>query len=98
MTVFASPHTEWDIESLPFNIRIWRDQIYSDDIFDRRVAQAGTDAPIHTKYGVDRKQGAIVVVRPDGYVGAAVELSEDGFEALNAYFAGFLTPTSTARL
>ncbi|KAK4050697.1 hypothetical protein OIV83_003423 [Microbotryomycetes sp. JL201] len=100
LTVFATPHTEWEIEDLPFNLRIWRDQIYSDDIFDRRVASAGTDAPIHTKYGIDRTQGAIVVVRPDGYVGAAVQLSEDGFEALNAYFAGFMTPVgaTTARL
>jgi hypothetical protein len=61
-----------------------------DDIFDRRVPEAGTNAPLHVKYGVDVDKGAIVVVRPDSYVGAVVALSEDGFEGLNRYFAGFL--------
>lgn len=45
---------------------------------------------MHAKYGVDVKKGSIIVVRPDGYVGAVVSLSEDGFDGLNAYFAGFM--------
>ncbi|SGZ32377.1 BQ5605_C040g11865 [Microbotryum silenes-dioicae] len=90
ITVFADPHTEWDIEALPFNLRAYRDQIYSDDIFDKRVPEAGSNAPLHAKYGVDVKKGSIVVVRPDGYVGAITSLDADGFEALNAYFKTFL--------
>jgi hypothetical protein len=66
-------------------------QVYSDDIFDKRVPHAGTSAPMHAKYGVDVKKGSIIAVRPDGYVGAVVSLEEQGWLALNQYFAGFLT-------
>ena len=45
---------------------------------------------MHEKYGVSVDKGALVLVRPDGYVGAIVTLDEDGFEAMNAYFAGFM--------
>lgn len=37
-------------------------------------------------------------MRPDGYVGAVVPFNQDGFEALNAYFAGFLTGSQKASL
>lgn len=37
-------------------------------------------------------------MRPDGYVGAQVPLSQDGFEALNAYFAGFMSGSQKASL
>lgn len=90
LTIFSTPRSEWEIDSLPYNLRIFREQIYSDDIFDMRMNECGTDAPLHAKYGVDVEKGAIVVVRPDGYVGAVTELNEDGFEAVNAYFAGFM--------
>ncbi|KAL8292681.1 hypothetical protein RQP46_001293 [Phenoliferia psychrophenolica] len=91
LTVFSTKHTEWEIEDLPYSLRSYRDNVYSDDCFDQRVAAQGTNAPVHFKYGVDTKVGSIIAVRPDGYVGAVVELSTDGFEALNQYFAGFLT-------
>ncbi|KAI5477274.1 phenol 2-monooxygenase [Pseudohyphozyma bogoriensis] len=90
LTVFADPHTEWDIEDMPYNLRIYRDQIYADDQFDWRVAEVGKKAPLHAKYGVDVNKGSIIVVRPDGYVGAVTTLNEDGFKALDSYFAGFL--------
>ncbi|GAA5973223.1 hypothetical protein JCM11641_006331 [Rhodosporidiobolus odoratus] len=88
--IFSEPHTEWDIEKLPYNVRIYRDNIYSDDIYDRRVGK-DAKASIHTKWGVSTETGGIVVVRPDGYVGAVVPFNEDGFEAVNAYFAGFMS-------
>ncbi|KXS17858.1 phenol 2-monooxygenase [Gonapodya prolifera JEL478] len=87
--VFASSHEEWDIEDLPYNVRIYRENIYSDDLFDSRVG-TGVKASLHAKWGVPTNRGGIVVVRPDGYVGAVVTLDADGFEALDAYFAGFL--------
>ena len=34
--------------------------------------------------------------RPDGYVGAVVDLNEAGWKALDAYFAQFLVETSSA--
>ncbi|KAM0747470.1 phenol 2-monooxygenase [Meredithblackwellia eburnea MCA 4105] len=91
LTIFSNPHTEWDIEDIPsFHLRSYRDQVYSDDVPDHRVPEAGRQHPLHVKYGVDVNKGAIIVVRPDSYVGAVVSLNEDGFEALNKYFAGFL--------
>ncbi|KAF8470314.1 FAD binding domain-containing protein [Russula ochroleuca] len=43
---------------------------------------------IHERYGISRSAGAVVVVRPDGYVGTIVPL--DQLAALDAYFAGFM--------
>ena len=40
-------------------------------------------------YGINREVGAIVVVRPDGYVGAIAPL--DDADALSAYFSAFMT-------
>nr|XP_031863777.1 uncharacterized protein CI109_001029 [Kwoniella shandongensis]KAA5530849.1 hypothetical protein CI109_001029 [Kwoniella shandongensis] len=42
----------------------------------------------HTAYGVDRGAGAVVVLRPDGWVGAIVGLDEKA--ALCRYFSAFL--------
>ncbi len=39
-------------------------------------------------YGIDPKSGAIVVVRPDGYVGTVAPL--DRVEDIDAYFSGFM--------
>lgn len=89
LTIFATPHTEWEIEDLPYNLRVHRSQIYSDDQPDRRV-DARHQAKLYAKYGIDLNEGCIVVVRPDGYVGASVTLSDEGCEALEMYFAGFL--------
>ena len=90
LTVLATPHTEWEIEDLPYNLRIHRDHVYSDDQPDRRVGSGSIKTALHAKYGIDTKKGAIVVVRPDGYVGASVTMDQDGYEALGMYFAGFL--------
>jgi phenol 2-monooxygenase len=43
---------------------------------------------IHERYGISRSAGALVVVRPDGYVGTIVPL--DNLAALDTYFAGFM--------
>jgi len=50
--------------------------------------------------GIDKQKGAIVVVRPDGYVGITTELSQEGWLALDDYFSGFLVraPLPNARL
>jgi phenol 2-monooxygenase (NADPH) len=42
---------------------------------------------MYDSYGI-RPEGAIVVVRPDGYVSAVMGLDETA--ALETYFAGFL--------
>ena len=90
LTVLATPFAEWDVDSVPAALRQVRDRVYADDLPDRRVPGV-TVGTLHTKYGIDLEKGAVVVVRPDGYVGAVVGLNEDGHAALNAYFSGFLT-------
>ncbi|KAJ7467058.1 phenol 2-monooxygenase [Mycena latifolia] len=90
LTIVGTHWYEWEIDDLPSPLRLYRAQVYGDALFDRRVPVAGTNAPLHHKFGVDMQKGAIVVVRPDSYVGAVVELSEDGWLGLNDYFAGFL--------
>ena len=42
----------------------------------------------YERYGIDAQQGAIVVVRPDGYVGAIAPF--DRLADLDAYFASFM--------
>ncbi|KAJ7680981.1 phenol 2-monooxygenase [Mycena polygramma] len=94
LTIVGTHWYEWEIADLPSPLRLYRSQLYGDALFDRRVPEAGTNAPLHHKFGIDMQKGAIVVVRPDSYVGAVVELSEDGWLGLNDYFAGFLNETS----
>jgi phenol 2-monooxygenase len=43
---------------------------------------------IHERYGISRSAGALVVVRPDGYVGTIAPLDE--LATLDTYFAGFM--------
>ncbi|KAJ7782495.1 phenol 2-monooxygenase [Mycena maculata] len=90
LTIVGTHWYEWEINDIPSPLRLYRSQVYGDALFDRRVPEAGTNAPLHHKFGVDMQKGAIVVVRPDSYVGAIVELNEDGWLGLNDYFAGFL--------
>lgn len=42
----------------------------------------------YANYGIDRTDGAIVVVRPDGYVGVVTKL--DGIAMIDAYFSSFM--------
>lgn len=44
----------------------------------------------HERYGVKAEQGAVLVLRPDGWVGTVVELGPTGAEALEKYFQRFL--------
>ena len=42
----------------------------------------------YAKFGIDEHAGAIVVVRPDGYIGTLARLED--IVLLNSYFAAFL--------
>lgn len=49
------------------------------------------DCSAHRRYDVDQKEGAVVVLRPDGWVGAILELDAIGIVArLEEYFRSFL--------
>ena len=91
-TIFAAPRPEIDIaRDLPPLLARYRDHVYADDRWDRRVPDAAACA--HAKMGLDQERGGVVVVRPDGYVGVVVGLEEGSgtVDALNAYFGAFCT-------
>jgi len=48
------------------------------------------DGSLYAKYGIDDRDGAIVVLRPDGIVGFFAGL--DQYEVVREYFAGFVRP------
>jgi len=91
-TVFAAPRPEIEISrDLPPLLARYRDHVYADDRWDRRVPDAKACA--HAKFGLDQEKGGVVVVRPDGYVGVVVALEEGSAttDALNQYFGSFCT-------
>lgn len=90
LTIVSTHYYNWEVTDLPSPFPQYRSQVYSDSLFDRRVAEAGTNGPLHKKYGIDEDKGAIIVVRPDGYVGAVVSLNEEGWLALADYFETFM--------
>lgn len=54
---------------------------------DEQLA-GGAGGKVYETYGISPEQGAVVVVRPDGYVSAITAL--DDVDHLNQYFAGFM--------
>ncbi|WYZ34231.1 hypothetical protein EsH8_I_000507 [Colletotrichum jinshuiense] len=42
----------------------------------------------YEKYGVDRARGAVVGLRPDGYVGLVTSLSHEGIQEIQSWFDG----------
>ena len=96
-TVFAAQRSEVEVdECLPTLLMRYRDHVYADDIWDHRVPDAKAAAHAKLLGGVwkDSAQngdGAVVVVRPDGYVGCVVRLVEgsETVDAMNSYFAAF---------
>ena len=63
---------------------MWLFRVFVDDI--NIAFSAGGKA--YSTYGIDRDAGAIVVVRPDGYVGIVAPVEDVG--VLNTYFSGFM--------
>lgn len=91
-TVFAAKRTQIEISrDVPGLLARYRDHVYADDRWDRRVPNAKASA--HAKMGFDEEKGAVAVVRPDGYVGAVTALAEGygTINALNEYFSTFCT-------
>ncbi|KAK3344178.1 FAD binding domain-containing protein [Lasiosphaeria hispida] len=91
-TVLAAQRSAIEISrDLPALLARYRENVYADDRWDRRVPDA--KAAAHAKMGLDQERGGVVVVRPDGYVGIVVKLEEGSatVDALNAYFGSFCT-------
>lgn len=91
-TIFAAKRPQIEISrDVPSVLAKYRDHVYADDLWDQKVPDASAAA--HAKMGLDQERGGVVVVRPDGYVGAVVGLEEGTgtVDALNDYFASFTT-------
>ncbi|KAI0137167.1 FAD binding domain-containing protein [Xylariales sp. AK1849] len=91
-TVFSAPRSSIEISrDVPDLLARYRDLVYADDRWDRRVPDAKGAA--HAKMGIDEQKGGVVVVRPDGYVGVVASLVEGSgtVDALNEYFSAFTT-------
>ncbi|KAJ6443216.1 elongation factor 3 [Purpureocillium lavendulum] len=98
--VFAAKRSEIDIdEHVPGLLSRYRHHVYADD---RHCGANPTNqlAAAHAKVGCDAQRGLVVVVRPDGYVGAMVRLVEGSgtADALQQFFtaisAGTKLPSS----
>lgn len=89
-TIFADKRPNIEISrDVPATLARYRDHIYADDIWEKRVEHAKASA--HAKMGLDQEKGGVVVVRPDGYVGVVVKLVEGSgtVDGLNEYFSAF---------
>ncbi|KAL8947906.1 MAG: hypothetical protein Q9222_005855 [Ikaeria aurantiellina] len=93
-TIFAAPRNDIDISiKVPEIFSRYSNHIYADDIRDKRMPDV--IAPAHARMGLDAERGGIVIVRPDGHVGCALQLSEGSgtVDALDQYFGAFVTKT-----
>jgi phenol hydroxylase-like protein/FAD binding domain-containing protein len=91
-TIFAAQRSKVEISrDVPSVLARYREHVYADDRWDRRVPDA--KALAHAKMGLDEERGGVVVVRPDGYVGIVLALEEGNgtVDALNEYFGAFTT-------
>ncbi|KAF9870540.1 FAD binding domain-containing protein [Colletotrichum karsti] len=89
-TIFAANRSSIEISrDVPEVMGRYREHVYADDRWDRRVLDA--KAAAHAKMGLDEERGGVVVVRPDGYVGMVAKLVEGSgtIDALNEYFGTF---------
>ena len=72
--------------------------VFCDDIpiispYRQTAPEAGLvfDHPLHTKWGVDVKVGAVIIARPDGHVGLKTSgVDVEAWKKVEAYFAGVL--------
>jgi phenol 2-monooxygenase/3-hydroxybenzoate 4-monooxygenase len=87
--VFQQGHAELDIGSMPQILRPAKGRLRLRDyekVFSSKVRNGGPD--IYALRGIDRKQGALVIVRPDQYIAHVLPLTSHA--ALAEFFARFL--------
>ena len=92
ITIHSPARTGVELQELPAVLHPWNEglgwdywKVFADD---RDIH--GEHGEAYRKCGTDETKGALVVVRPDGYLGMVAELT--GLGAVNAYFAGFMIP------
>lgn len=88
--VFQAPHREMAVEALP-DLLLPRKGRYGLIDYEKAYCpdlKSGVDIFDHR--GIDRQQGAVLVVRPDQYVAQVLPL--DAHAEIMAYFDGFMIP------
>lgn len=87
--IFQPGHRELAIESMPALLRPrkGRHGLYD---YEKVFCPDPRGADIFDLRGIDRRRGALVVVRPDQYVAHVLPL--DAHQALAEFFAGFMLP------
>ena len=86
--IFQQPHAELAIESMPVMLRPPKGRMGLYDYEKVYSAVVRHQPNIYDLRGIDRAQGALVVVRPDQYVAHVLPL--DAHAELAAFFAGFM--------
>ncbi|GAA6050393.1 hypothetical protein JCM3770_004015 [Rhodotorula araucariae] len=88
VTVHCAPRTEIELYDFP-QPSIFHPHNYKRIYVDEPSYHRG-DGKAYETYGISKEEGAIVVVRPDQYVGLVVGLEDT--DALDAYFGEFMLP------
>jgi len=84
----VEPLRDLDEAYRPFDARLgWE----YDKVFVDAPSHHEGDGEAYRRYGVDRARGAVVLVRPDGYVGLVVEVGREAQAEVERWFDGVLT-------
>ena len=86
--VFQQAHRELAIEAMPALLLPRKGRYGLQDYEKIFCADLKSGQDIFDMRGIDRDEGCMVVVRPDQYVAHVLPL--DGYEALAAFFDGFM--------
>jgi len=79
------------LHPLPSNTFVWKDLPAAVRTYAEMSFYNGTELQdAYSVYGVAKEKGAMVVVRPDGYVGCLGELGEEGLAKVEGYLKGCL--------
>ncbi|KZV82212.1 thioredoxin-like protein [Exidia glandulosa HHB12029] len=84
VTICTTPKEEVNFTDVPLALRSHWSKVWTDD----EQLAGGVGGKVYETYGISTTEGAIVVVRPDGYVSAIAPL--DGVKYLDQYFSGIL--------
>lgn len=88
--IFQGSHHDISVEGLPSLLLPSKGRYGLRDYEKAFAADVKSGRDIFEMRGIDRDKGALVVVRPDQYIGHVLPL--DGFAELSAYFDGFMLP------
>ncbi|KAF2710742.1 3-propionate hydroxylase [Pleomassaria siparia CBS 279.74] len=56
------------------------------------------DHSAHKRYGVDVGRGAVIILRPDGWIGTVTQLGSGAAQAVGSYFKKFLTLNGVSKV